>query len=104
MDQRKHPRIRVHGMRIDVSDGIGCCTGDVRDVSRAGICLVDVAKRFGKNIDAYTVVASSGEKYFKFRVRPRWETVGRLSKKVGVEIDNAPWQWTEYVMSLEAGR
>jgi len=102
MEKRKHPRIPAHGMSIDVSDGIGCCSGDVRDVSRVGLCLVDMAKRFGKNIDAYTVVASSGEKYFKFRVRPRWERAGRLSKRVGVEIEEAPWQWTEYVMSLEA--
>lgn len=105
MEKRKHRRIRVQGrMRIDVSDGIGSCSGDVSDVSRVGLCLLDVAKRFGKNMDAYTVVASSDGKYFKFRVRPRWEAVGRLSKKIGVEIDEAPWQWIEYVMSLEAGR
>jgi hypothetical protein len=35
---------------------------------------------------------------------PRWETASRLSKKIGVEIDEAPWQWTEYVMSLEEAR
>ncbi len=104
MEKRKHPRIQVEGMHIDVSDGIGSCSGNVCDVSRVGLCLLDVAKRFGKNMDAYTAVASSGGKYFKFRVLPRWETASRLSKKIGVEIDEAPWQWTEYVMSLEEAR
>ncbi len=92
----------IQGMHIDVSDGIGCCSGEVRDVSRLGMCVGGLAKRFGKNIDAYTIVASKEEKNFKFRVRPRWEVTGWLYKKVGVEIYEVPWQWTEYILSLEA--
>lgn len=91
----------MQGMSIDVSDGIGCCSGKVHDISRLGICLVNLAKRFGKNINTYTVVASNEGKNFKFRVRPRWEMAGRLNKKVGGEICDLPRQWTEYVMSLE---
>lgn len=104
MDQRKYPRIRVQGMSIDVSDGIGCCSGAVADVSRNGLCLAEMALRFGKKIDKYTVVATSGPHHFKFQVKPRWERVGRWNKKIGVEIDDAPWQWTAYVISLEERR
>ncbi len=102
MDKRKHQRIIVHGMSIDVSDGIGCCSGEVQDISRFGMCLVDLAKRLGRDTGAYTVVASKEGRNFKFRVRPRWEKAGRLSKKMGVEINDVPSQWTEYVMSLES--
>lgn len=104
MEKRKNRRIVVCNMQIDISDGIGCCSGTVRDISRVGLCLADLAKRFGKNIGAYTVVASSGDHHFKFRVRPRWEHADRLSKRVGVEIHEPPRQWTEYVISLESKR
>jgi len=92
----------MDGMSIDVSDGIGCCSGEVRDISRLGMCLVDLAKRLGRDTDAYTVVASKEGRNFKFRVRPRWEVAGQLSKKMGVEINDVPSQWTDYVMSLES--
>ncbi len=101
MEQRKHPRIKVRGMTIDVCDGIGCCSGEVSDVSRIGMCLVDLARRFGKRTDTYTVVASQGGRNFKFRVRPRWEVPGQIHKKVGVELFDIPRQWTEYIKSLE---
>jgi len=100
MEKRKNPRIVVSNMQIDVSDGIGCCSGTVRDVSPVGLCLADVAKRFGKNIEAFTVVASSENRYFKFRVRSRWEQTERLGKRLGVEIHEPPGQWIEYVSSL----
>jgi hypothetical protein len=101
MEKRKHPRIIIDDMTIDVSDGIGFCTGEVRDISRLGMCLVNLARRLGKNTDAYTVVASREGKHFKFRVRPKWVVNGPYDKKVGVEIDNVPAQWTEYVIALE---
>lgn len=104
MDQRKYPRVRVRGLSIDVSDGIGCCSAAVSDVSRGGLCLAELAKRFGKKNDKFTVVATNGENHFKFQVKPRWEQAGRWSKKIGVEIDSAPWQWTAYIMSLEKRR
>lgn len=102
MDKRKHSRIVVQGMSIDVSDGMGCCSGEVRDISRLGMCLVDLAKRLGRDTAAYTVVASKEGQNFKFRVRQRWEKAGRLTKDMGVEINEVSEQWTEYVMSLES--
>lgn len=104
MEKRKHRRLYVRNMHIDVSDGIGCCTGTVRDISRLGLCLADMAKRFGKKMDTYTVVATSENRRFKFRVRPRWEQVGTVSKRMGVEIPDPPSQWTEFVVTLEAQR
>lgn len=101
IEKRKYPRIVISGMYFDVSDGFGCCSGVVHDISQFGLCLAQLAKRLGKNTDTYMVVASQGDKYFKFRVRPRWERIGRLNKKVGVEIDEVPHQWTEYVLLLE---
>lgn len=104
MEQRKHPRIRVDGMTIDVSDGIRCCAATVADISQGGLCLSEMGRKFGKKFDRLTVVAVSGEQHFKFRVKPRWEMVGPWHKTVGVEIDQAPWQWTSFVLALEGQR
>lgn len=101
MEKRKHLRIPIRDMRVDLSDGMGCCSAEVRDISRVGLCLVDLAKRFGKNVDAFTVVASGKGRHFKFRVRPRWEMAGLFQKMMGVEIFDAPWQWTEFIIHLE---
>lgn len=104
MEQRKHPRIRIPGMTIDVSDGIRCCSATVADVSRGGLCLAEMGNRFGKKFDRFTVVAVSGEQHFKFRVTPRWVRIGPWHKTIGVEIEQAPCQWTSFVQSLEARR
>nr|WP_321464777.1 PilZ domain-containing protein [uncultured Desulfobulbus sp.] len=104
MDQRKHPRVRVRGMSIDISDGIGCCSASVSDVSRGGLCLADLGKRFGKKSDRFTVVATTGEDHFKFQVKPRWERLSNWNKKIGLEIDNAPLHWIAYVRRLESQR
>jgi hypothetical protein len=66
--------------------------------------LADLTKRFGKNIDTFTAVASSESHHFKFRVRPRWEQVGGLSKRMGVEIDEPSGPWIDYILLLESRR
>ena len=104
MDKRKFPRIGVRGMSIDVSDGIGSCTGTVSDVSRHGLCLANLAAIIGKKTDTFTVVVSKEDRYFKFRVRSRWARVERLNKKMGVEITEVPSKWTAFINDLEARR
>ena len=90
MEKRKHPRIVVAGMSIDVSDGIGCWSGTVNDVSRNGLCVSDLGTVLGKKAGTYTVVASKGGAHFKFRARPRWEVVRAQNKTMGLEIAETP--------------
>ncbi|WP_310600406.1 hypothetical protein [Desulfobulbus sp.] len=99
-EKRKHPRMAVRDMSIDVSDGMRCCSGIVQDISEAGLCLADMTSRFGKHIEVYTVVATSGRRSFKFRVRPKWEEAIGLNKRMGVEIKEPSGAWLEYVQSL----
>ncbi len=102
IEKRKYPRIVVTGMGIDVSDGIGCWSGTVSDVSRNGLCVSDLGLVLGKKTNTYTVVASKGLSHFKFRVKPRWEVVRARSKTMGVEISETPGKWVEYVQNLES--
>ena len=104
MEKRKHPRIVVTGMGVDVSDGIGCWSGTVSDVSRNGLCVSDLGLMLGKKTNTYTVVASKGLAHFKFRVKPRWEVVRAQNKIMGMEISETVGKWVEYVQALESVR
>jgi hypothetical protein len=86
---------------IDVSDGIGSFPGVVRDVSRFGIGITDLPKRLDTSGKRMTIVVMGRGGHFKMRVNPRWSVPDGLRKNVGVEIPNAPWGWTEFVMGFE---
>jgi len=101
-EKRRHPRLAVRNMSIDLSDGMGCCSGTVQDISLTGLCLDDITGRLGRNINIYTVVATNGHRSFKFRVRPKWEEASGLNKRMGVEIKAPTGAWLEYVRSLES--
>ena len=104
INKRKHPRMESTQISIDISDGVGVSSGGAVDISRFGMCLVNLSKRLRKDSDNYTVVATTNDgKVFKFKVRPKWEETGMSSRTLGVEIENVPSKWTEYVKSLEPG-
>jgi hypothetical protein len=67
--------------------------------------VYDLPARVGRKSASYTVVVTHGDRLFKFRVRPRWQTADRLYKRMGVEIAEPPARWRDYVHALEpAGR
>jgi len=104
INKRKHPRVDSKTLSIDISDGIGVSSGGAVDISRFGMCLINLSKRISRDSNLYTVVASTNDgRVFKFKVRPKWEETGLSSKTLGVEIENPPSRWIEYVKSLEPG-
>lgn len=103
-NKRKHPRMETSRLSIDISDGIGVSSGGAVDISRYGMCLVNLSKRLRKDSNNYTVVVTTDDgRIFKFKVRPKWEETGLSSRSLGVEIENVPGKWIEYVRSLEPG-
>ena len=101
MKKRKHLRMAIESLSIDVADGIGFYRGMVSDVSRLGICMTDLPKRLNGDVKIMTIVISDKEKHFKMQVRPRWYTHGGIRISVGAEIINAPCDWTQFVEDLE---
>ncbi len=101
MEKRKFPRVPISQVSIDVSDGIGSFPGVVRDVSRFGIGITDLPKRLDTSGKRITIVVMGQGGHFKMRVHPIWSVPDGLRKNVGVEISNAPWGWTEFVMGFE---
>jgi hypothetical protein len=101
MEKRKFPRMGMTNLSIDVSDGVGSFPGIVTDVSRFGLGITDLPKRLDTEAKKMTIVVSVHGGHFKMKVRPRWSVRDGLRKNVGVEISNAPWGWTEFVMEFE---
>ncbi len=101
MEKRRHQRMPVDDLHADISDGYGFFSGTVEDLSRFGLKLDDVPKRLDEKAKLFSVIVSGDGQHFKMQARPRWAQGKSLSKKVGLEIINAPWGWTEFVMKFE---
>jgi len=101
MEKRRHPRIALKNLCVDVSDGVGFFTGTISDFSRFGFCMTDLPKRLNGKVNKMIVVISGQGKNFKMNVVPRWSADNNPTKSVGAEILNAPWSWTEFAMKYE---
>ncbi|MEE4241113.1 MAG: hypothetical protein V2I36_06580 [Desulfopila sp.] len=101
MGNRVYQRIEIDGLKADISDGKGFFPGVVNDVSRFGVCMVDLPSRFDEKAMRMTAVISGRNKNFKILVRPKWSGLAGTRKMVGFEIINTPFDWTDFVMQLE---
>lgn len=101
MEKRRHQRMAVTNLTVDISDGIGFFAGTVGDLSRFGLMVNDIPKMLDEKAPQLSVVITGNGKHFKMKARPRWSCRQSINKKVGIEVMNAPWGWTEFVMDLE---
>jgi hypothetical protein len=101
MEKRRYPRIATKNLSVDVSDGHRFFSGIVTDVSRLGFCITDLPKNLNADVKKITVVISGRGKHFKMTVKPKWSTKDNLTKSVGAEILDVPWDWTKFAMDYE---
>jgi hypothetical protein len=101
MEKRRHQRMMVNNLWADVSDGKGFFSGMVTDLSRFGLRMADLPTKLDNTSQRLSIVISGHGKNFKMLAKPRWAERGLSQKSVGVEIMNAPWGWTEFVMNFE---
>jgi hypothetical protein len=101
MEKRRHQRMEVDNLNADISDGFGFFTGTVCDLSRFGMKVDNLPKRLDDKAKHLSIIISGNGKNFKVKARPRWSIRQSISKSVGIEIVNAPWGWTEFVMNFE---
>ena len=101
MDKRKINRVMVDDFTVDVSDGIGCCKGTVSDISKFGMCLENMTNKFRKDAKRLIVVISGKDEVFKMKVKPRWNSGDGFSTRIGAEIEETPWFWSEFVMGID---
>jgi hypothetical protein len=101
MEKRKHLRIAMDNLSVDVSDGVGFFQGKVADISRFGVCMTDLPKHLSGDAKKMTIVVSGTGSHFKMEARPQWYTHGGVMKSVGVEFLIIPKGWAKFVMNLE---
>jgi len=101
MDKRRHSRIPIRGLNADISDGKGFFTGTVMDISRFGMSLNRISKTLDPNADILSVIIDGQGNHFKLLVKQKWEMEAGDSKIIGGQIENSPWDWTEFIMQLE---
>lgn len=102
MNQRKHPRIPVSGLQADISDGKGFFTGMVADISRYGMALNEIPVKLDPEADILSVIIEGHGAHFKLLVKQKWEiSTTAMHKVIGGQIENSPWDWTEFVILHE---
>ncbi len=101
MDKRRYRRMEIPDVRVDVSDGVGFFSGTVTDISRVGLLLDDISRRFNDQVNNLSIVVSTKGRNFKMLATSKWVDEENYTKRVGIKILNAPWDWTEFVMECE---
>lgn len=93
--------MNVDNLMADVSDGRGFFSGHIGDLSRFGFCMKDLPNKLDQTAKRLSIVVSGHGKNFKLLARPRWSDESGYRKNLGVELINAPFGWTEFVMDFE---
>ncbi len=101
MENRRHPRLGDINSLVDISDGRGFFSGYIQNISRFGLCLQDISGKFDQNVRRLSIVITNRETNFKMSARIRWTENTGYTKNLGLELINAPWSWTEFVMQKE---
>ena len=101
MEQRQYFRAQSDYTEVYISDGVGFCTGTLKDFSRFGLCITDIPRKLHKKNGFFTAVISNNNLKFKLKVKEKWRAKDGLSILVGAVIEDVPWNWTEMVMKHE---
>jgi hypothetical protein len=99
--KRRHSRFDVNGFVADIADGNIVLGGIVEDVSFNGFKMSNLPKNFSAARRSYTTVISGNNKHYRCIVVPCWTQKADKSRfvEVGFKIVQAPWEWTEFVLS-----
>ncbi|MBU0728741.1 MAG: PilZ domain-containing protein [Proteobacteria bacterium] len=100
MDYREN-RIQV-AMSSTVSDGNFFYEGMVANVSRSGLRISDLPKRFDPHAKkCTTVITGKGESY-KLVLEPCWSKDDGLYQEVGFRIISSPLDWALFMDEIDS--
>jgi len=101
MNKRRHQRIEVQNVIANLSDEVNFFSGTVSDISRAGISLTDVPKELHDWEKELSIIVSAKGKEYKMLVIPKWLSKNYSKTRMGLEILDAPLDWTIFVLNYE---
>ena len=99
MEPREN-RIELH-MDADVSDGRLCFRGAVSNVSRKGLMMKAIPKKFDFYSKKWVTVINDNGKNFKLLVKPRWSKAQEEGKTIGFQIFSPPLAWVRFFNGLD---
>jgi hypothetical protein len=101
MEKRRHPRIRVRNLSVDINDGDDFFQGVISNLSRNGMCMTDLSNQLKEDVGTMMIIIQVRDDYLRMFVKPKWFSRGEAIKTIGAEIVNIPWRWKEFVMKHE---
>ncbi len=101
MNKRKHHRIVMPNLKVEVASGAEVFSGTVNDVSQDGMLLNNIPQSLNKPNEILSIIVISSGQKFKLFAMPRWISESSLKNEMGVEIIDAPKDWTEFVRTRE---
>ncbi|MBC8316736.1 MAG: PilZ domain-containing protein [Desulfobulbaceae bacterium] len=99
MMNRRENRVNV-AMESSISDGTHMFNGIVSNISRNGLKLIDIPKKFDTSSACVTVISGKG-RHFKFHVLPRWQKEDAIYKEIGLKIISPSLKWQSFLKDLE---
>jgi hypothetical protein len=88
-------------MEADISDGTLVFDGTVSNVSRKGVMLLGVPKKFDFYSPKCVAVINGAGKNFKLLMKPRWSKVKGERKDIGFQIISPSLNWIRFVNELD---
>ena len=105
-DQRRHPRIQLADITVQVTDGCLFATALIENISPCGICLRNLPEQLYRSAGQLTVFSSDNPGIPILHIQPRWENTSWSGKTIGAAILNASETWRLFFLhaagSLEA--
>lgn len=100
MEHRTYPRIHFREQFAHISDNKNFFRGTVQNVSRFGLCLKDLPADIDDTIRTWSVLVNHQGTTYKLSAVPKWSTLDGQKKSVGVEILDAPLEWTDFLIDI----
>ena len=101
MDKRRHPRVAIKNLSVELNDGVGFSQGTVMNISRYGLCITDLPKLIHATAKTMMLIVSMKDDYFRLFVKPKWYVAEGWNMTMGSEIINIPWRWKDFVRKHE---
>ncbi len=92
----------MNSLWADVVNGLESFRAVVADVSQTGVCFSSLPTRFDDDAKQVKILVAGKDGRFSLNVGLKWCAYSGTKKSVGVEIQNTPVRWKDYVMDLEA--
>ena len=96
-ESRNRPRIRLGGGKAYIDEENDCCTAEISDISKDGICLKHIPETINVRSNTLRVLFRTREEDYTFTAKPVWKKLTEKGYVFGAEIDRTPSGWENLI-------